>query len=115
MIPDLRTPDAQRQGITADTVCLEDLVASFVASTPEGLKLAHQDALVSLSRNIDRHAITGESLFATRGLDDLRALMAVIEHQLMIAKMLRSRVMKTRLKTNQIWLRGQNPTEDGEG
>jgi len=115
VIPDLRTADPNRNGITADTVCLEDLVGSFVKSTPEGIRLAHQDALVSLSKNIDRHSLTGESIFGSRALDDMRAVIAVLDHQILIAKMLRTRMIKTRLVVNRQWLNGQNPTQDEQG
>lgn len=115
VIPDLRAADPNRQGITADTVCLEDLVGSFVKSVPDGIRLAHQDALVSLSKNIDRHSLTGESVFGTRALDDLRAVISVLDHQLLIAKMLRTRMLKTRLVANRAWMNGQNPIQDEQG
>ena len=35
MIPDLRAPDPNRSGITADTVTIEDVVNSLLKVTPE--------------------------------------------------------------------------------
>lgn len=112
VIPDLRTPDPNRKGITADTVTLEDIVKSFVTSTPQGIRLAHEAALVSASRNWDRHALTGESIFASRGLKDIDDLIAVLEHQVMVAKMFRKRGRSVQLDANRKWLRGINPTLD---
>jgi len=101
-----------REGITADTVCLEDIVDSFVKSTPEGIKLAHQDHLISASKNWDRHALTGQNVFATRGINDIRGIIEALEHQLIVAKMFKSRALKTQMSVNRQWLAGADPTQE---
>lgn len=115
MIPNFQNPDPLREGITAKTVVLSDIVDGFMKSTPEGVKWAHQDNLISLSKNVDRYSLTGESIFATRALDDLRELIRLEEHWLLMAKMLRTRLLDTRLAANKSWLRNINPTEDEQG
>ena len=113
MIPDLRAPDPNRSGITADTVTIEDVVNSLLKVTPEGTRLAHEEALRNASMDLDRYSITGQSMFATRSLKSVESLIETLEHQILVTKMLRRRIMEVRRKENKRWINqtADNPYE----
>ena len=113
MIPDLRAPDPNRSGITADTVTIEDVVNSLLKVTPEGTRLAHEEALRNASKDLDRYSITGQSMFTTRSLKSVESLIETLEHQILVTKMLRRRIMEVRRKENKRWINqtADNPYE----
>ena len=111
MIPELRSIVGDREGITAGTVVVEDLIDSYLEDSGGGLRLAHERVLKGMSEDLGRYSLTGEGVFLRRGLGGVRELEKKLEHQLMLVRMLKRRCLRVQEESDRKWVSGVDPRD----
>lgn len=98
-MPDLRQAEPVREGITHENVVYDDIIESFL----NGQELAHEAALIELSKNIDRFSASGEARWLTESMRSCDATLSVIEKQAALLKMMKKRLAAIRTRLNRDW------------
>lgn len=95
--------------VTADTVVMEDVVDTFVRVGVSGVELAHLEVLRRVGEDLGRYSLTGEGVFIRRGLKGLRELEGLLEHQLLVLRMLKGRCLRVQKEVDRSWVSGIDP------
>lgn len=109
MIPELRSRGGMDVEVTADTVVMEDVVDTFVRVGVSGVELAHLEVLRRVGEDLGRYSLTGEGVFIRRGLKGLRELEGLLEHQLLVSRMLKGRCLRVQKEVDRSWVSGIDP------